>query len=80
MSLIGWIPSVSAVLAQKYETTVASWDMNAAKQIVDNARERVRSMQYAGDVNPGSVATMYTQKWHMPSVNEKVWKLLDIKV
>lgn len=79
MSLIWWIPSVSAVLAQKYQTTVASWNMQEAKAIVENTREKIRSMQYAWDVNPWTVGEFYTQKWHMPSVNEKVWKLLDVK-
>lgn len=79
MWLIWWIPSVSAVLAHKYQTTVASGNMQEAKAVVENTREKIRSMQYAWDVNPWTVWEFYTQKWHMPSVNEKIGSILNVK-
>lgn len=75
-----WTPSMQAVLAEKFSTNVAPTSKSEADAVLANAKERVRSMESAGDVVAGSVWESYTRTGMMPSVSEKVWSLLSIKV
>ncbi len=74
-----WMPSVSGQLAYEFKTTVAPSSISEAQMAKQKSEGRIQALRQPWDVVPESVAEAYTQRGQMPSVKEKIGRIIDIK-
>ncbi len=74
-----WTPSTYGSLIQNFATTVLPSNMEEAKVAYQKQVQRIDSMKMAWDVVESSAGEEYTKQWHMVTVNQKVWSILNIK-
>lgn len=75
-----WIQSVFWNTINSYKTTVSWTSLEESKAVQQKMEQRIESMKPAVDYVSWSAWEEYTSQWLAPSVNQKIWSILNITV